>query len=71
MLQESCRGQNDIGISGGVSEELLMDHRKQILAHEAADYIIVIRRHHSRIGVVNKNRFHRRIAQSIQRFAQL
>ncbi len=49
MLQERCRGQNDIGISRGISEELLMHDRKQVLAHKTAHHIIMVRRDNRRI----------------------
>ena len=49
VLKECRRRQNDVRIISSVSEELLMDYRKQIRTHKASDHIIVVRRDDCRI----------------------
>src|SRR5437879_12164012 len=42
MFEEGRRRQDDVGIVGGVGEELIVDHRNQIRALETANHVVVI-----------------------------
>ena len=55
------RGQHDVGIARRVGDEMLADDGEQILAQQAFDDFILLRRNHQRIGVVHADRFNRRI----------
>jgi hypothetical protein len=60
VLEERGRGQDVVGVVGGVGEKLLVDHGKEIVARQAAAHGVVIRRHRAGIRVVDKQRMHRR-----------
>ena len=67
--ERSCR-KNDVSVIGGVGEELIVHHRKQVVAHKSAHNIVVVRRDRRRIRVVDEHCLYRRIFERRQRFSQ-
>ena len=54
MLEEHCRGQNDIGIFCRLGHELLVYHGEQVLAGKTLLHLVLVRCHGNRIGVLDE-----------------
>src|ERR1039458_9219519 len=63
VLEESGGRQNQIGVVGGVGEELLVDHSKQVLALQPAPDQVLIGANGGWVRVVNHQGFDRRIVE--------
>ena len=67
LLEECRRRENNIGIIGCVSKELLMNHREQVRPLQTAYHLVVIRAHGCGIGVVDKERLDGRLVETVER----
>src|ERR1700724_1687064 len=61
LFQLGGSRQDNVSISGSVSEELLADHRKKIFALKTSDNFLLFWDHNGRIGVVDEQRLDRRV----------
>ena len=56
FVLEKRRGrQDDISVIGSVRQELLVDHREQVLARKASHHTVVIGCDRNWVGVVNED----------------
>ena len=60
VLQKCGRGQNVIGVVGGVGKEQLVDHGEEVRSHQAAAHGVLVGSHRTGIRVVNEERMNRR-----------
>ena len=66
VLEKGSGGQHDVGVVGGVGEELLVDDGEKIGAHQSADDFVVIGADGRRIRVVDEQRLDRRRGRRVQ-----
>ena len=59
VLEERGRGKNDVGVVGGVGEELLVHHGEQVRTLQSANHLVVVGTNRRRIRVVNEERLDR------------
>src|ERR1019366_566624 len=71
VLEESRGRQNQIGKVGRVGQELLVNHREQVLALQTAPDQVLIRANRRGVRVVNHQGFDRRIVEFGQHLAEL
>src|SRR5690349_19463969 len=69
MFQLSCRGQDVVGIAGGIGYKLLMNYREKLLASQSLEDTLLVRRNHSRVTIVDNQGLNRwgegRISESL------
>ncbi len=70
VLQERGHGEDDVGVVRGVRLELFEHDGEQILAVQAAQYGILVRRDGGGVGVVDHHGLHGRIIQPGERLPQ-
>ena len=66
VLEERCRGQNDVGVVRRVGEKLFVNDRKQVRPLQSADDFVAVRANRGRIGAVDEQRLDRRSVQRVQ-----
>ncbi len=59
MLQEGGRRQHDIGVVGGVGEELLVHHGEEVAAHQSPNHGVLVGSNGRGIRVVDEERLNR------------
>ena len=72
LLKLSGGRQHQVGVAGGVGQEMLADHGEQVLPRQARDHLVLFRADHHRVGVVHHQRGDRRVQAQLpgQRPAQ-
>jgi hypothetical protein len=70
VLELRRRGQQHVGVVGGVGLEVLEDDGEEILAAQAGDDVLAIGGDGAGVGVVDDERLHRRIVGARQRLAE-
>ena len=63
MFELSGRGEDDIGVVGGVGQELVVDDREEIVALKSGDDAGLVGGDHRGVGVVNVKNANRRAGQ--------
>ena len=71
VLEERGRRKHNVGVVDGIGKELLMHDGEQVGTLQSSNDLVVIGTNRRRIRVVDKERFDRRIFQSVQRRAQV
>ena len=73
LLELRRRRQDDVGVVGGVGEELLADHREQVVAGQSLQRQVLVRGLGDRVAVVDEQGLDRRVEVEApgQRRAQL
>ena len=61
LFQLRGGGQHDVGVAGGVGQEMLADHGEQVFPGQARDHLVLLRADHHRVGVVDHQRGDRRV----------
>ena len=59
MFQLCCRGQDLVGVAGGIGQKLLVNYREKILPSQSLENSLLVRRDHSRVTIVDNQGLNR------------